>query len=222
MHIIIIGLGGIGQNLARIAVTEKHNVVVIDNNAKKCNDIVTKYDLISVNGDATSSAILDEAGVHDADAVVATTSSDAVNLLALLQAKDRGVKNLRSIVNEIEHEEIFQREGITIHKNPSAIVAEDIYNNMLRPGVNDFVTIGAGKAEIVDILVKEGTKAAGKSIKDIGLPGNVMVIAIERGDDVIIPDDSTVVQPGDSIFVFIRKNLADRVFNTFSVGNLVR
>ncbi|BAI60621.1 Trk system potassium uptake protein TrkA homolog [Methanocella paludicola SANAE] len=222
MHIIIIGLGGIGQNLARIAVAEKHNVVVIDNNAKKCNDIVTKYDLISVNGDATSATILDEAGVSETDAVIATTSSDAVNLLALLQAKDKGVKNLRSIVNEFEHEDIFQREGITIHKNPSAIVAEDIYNNMLRPGINDFVTIGAGKAEIVDILIKEGTKAAGRSIKDIGLPSNVLVIAVERGDDVIIPDGNTVVLPGDSVFVFIRKNLADKVFNTFSVGNLVR
>lgn len=222
MHVIIVGLGGIGQNLARISVSEKHNVVVIDNNAKKCSDIVTKYDLISVNGEATSATILDEAGVSEADVVIATTSSDAVNLLVMLQAKDKGVKNLRSIVNEPEHVEIFQRAGILIHKNPSAIVAEDIYNNMLRPGINDFVTIGAGKAEIVDILIKEGTKAAGKSIKDIGLPANVTVIAVERGGDVIVPDSSTVVMPGDSIIVFIRKNLADRVFNMFSVSNLVR
>lgn len=222
MRVIIIGLGGIGQNLARIAVSEKHNVVVIDNNAKKCNDIVTKYDLISVNGDATLASILDEAGISEADVVVSTTSSDAVNLLVMLQARDKGVKYLRTIVNEPEHVEIFRKAGITIHKNPSAIVAEDIYNNLLRPGINDFVTLGAGKAEIVDIIIKEGTKAAGRSIKDVGLPSNVLVIAIERGDDVIIPDGNTIILPGDSVFVFIRKNLADKVFNMFSVGNLVR
>jgi trk system potassium uptake protein TrkA len=222
MRIIIVGLGGIGQNLARIAVSEKHNVVVIDNNAKKCSDIVTKYDLISVNGDATLAAILDEAGISEADVVVSTTSSDAVNLLVMLQARDKGVKYLRTIVNEPEHVDIFRKAGITIHKNPSAIVAEDIYNNLLRPGINDFVTLGAGKAEIVDIIIKEGTKAAGKSIKDIGLPSNVLVIAIERGDDVIIPDGNTIILPGDAVFVFIRKNLADRVFSMFSVGNLVR
>ncbi len=222
MHIIIVGLGGIGQNLARIAVSEKHNVVVIDNNSKKCNDIVTKYDLISVNGDATSAPILEEAGISETDVVIATTSSDAVNLMVMLQAREKGIKNLRSIVNEPEHAEIFKKEGITIHKNPDAIVAEDIYNNMLRPGINDFVTIGSGKAEIVDIIIKEGTRAAGKAVKDIGLPSNVLVIAVERGDDVIIPDGNTVIMPGDSVFVFIRKNLADRVFNSFSVGNLVR
>jgi len=125
-------------------------------------------------------------------------------------------------VNEPEHAEIFKKEGITIHNNPDAIVAEDIYNNMLRPGINDFVTIASGKAEIVDIIIKDGTRAAGKAVKDIGLPSNVLVIAVERGDDVIIPDGNTVIMPGDSVFVFIRKSLADRVFNTFSVGNLVR
>jgi len=92
MHVIIVGLGGIGQNLARIAVSEKHNVVVIDNNLKKCNDIVTMYDLISVNGDATSATILEEAGLSETDVVIATTSSDAVNLMVMLQARERALK----------------------------------------------------------------------------------------------------------------------------------
>lgn len=222
MHVIIIGLGGIGQNLARIAVSEKHNVVVIDINPKKCNDIVAKYDLISVNGDATSAAILEEAGISEADVVISTTGSDAVNLMVMLQAKEKGVKYLRAIVNEPEHVEIFKKAGISIHKNPDAIVAEDIYNNMLRPGINDFVTLAGGKAEILDIIIKEGTHAAGKAIKDIGLPSNVLIIAIERGNDVIIPDGSTVLLPGDSVFVFIRRNLIDHVFSMFSLGSLVR
>jgi trk system potassium uptake protein TrkA len=222
MHVIIVGLGGIGQNLARIAVSEKHNVVVIDTDPGKCNSIVTKHDLISVNGDATSATILEEAGISEADVVISTTGSDAVNLMVMLQARDKGVKYLRTIVNEPEHVEIFKKAGITIHKNPDAIVAEDIYNNMLRPGINDFVTLAGGKAEILDIIIKDGTKAAGKTIKDLGLPANVLVIAIERGEDVVIPDGNTVLQPGDSVFVFIRRNLVDRVFNMFSVGGLVR
>ncbi len=222
MRVIIVGLGGIGQNLARIAVSEKHNVVVIDTDPKKCSDIVTKLDLISVNGDATSSLILDEAGISEADVVISTTSSDAVNLMVMLQARDKGVKYLRAIVNEPEHVDIFKKAGITIHKNPAAIVAEDIYNNMLRPGINDFVTLAGGKAEILDVAITEGTHAAGKTIKEVGLPSNVLVIAIERGDEVVIPDGNTVLMPGDSVFVFIRKNLVDRVFNMFSVGSLVR
>ena len=189
---------------------------------KKCNDAVTKYDLISVNGDATSSAILDEAGISEADVLIATTGSDAVNLLVMMQAKEKGVKNIRTIVNEPEHVEIFKQMGVTIHKNPDAIVAEDIYNTMLRPNVNEFVSVAGGKAEIVEIPIKDKMHAVGKTMTDIGLPSNVLVIAIERGNDVIIPDENTVLQTGDSVLVFIRRNLFDRIFKLFSIGNLVK
>ena len=222
MYIIIIGLGGIGQNLARIAVSEKHNVVVIDIDRKKCNDAVTRYDLISVNGDATSSAILDEAGISEADVLIATTGSDAVNLLVMMQAKEKGVKNIRTIVNEPEHVEIFKQMGVTIHKNPDAIVAEDIYNTMLRPNVNEFVSVAGGKAEIVEIPIKAKMHAVGRKMAEIGLPSNVLVIAVERGNDVIIPEENTVLQTGDAVLVFIRRNLFDRIFKLFSIGNLVK
>ena len=220
MYILIVGLGGIGQNLARIAVAEKHNVVVIDVDQERCKDIAAKYDLISIPGDATSMAVLEEAGIAECDAVICTTGSDAVNLLVTLQAKERGIKSLTTIVNEPEHIEIFKRMGITIHKNPSAVVAEDLYNTMLRPTINDFVSLAGGKAEILEIIIKENSHAAGKAIKDLGLPANVLVIAIEREDDVIIPEGSTQIQSGDSVYVFVRRNLVDRIFNLFSVGTL--
>ena len=222
MYIIIIGLGGIGQNLARIAVSEKHNVVVIDIDRKKCNDAVTRYDLISVNGDATSSTILDEAGISEADAVISATGSDAVNLMVMLQAKEKGVKNLRAIVNDPDHVDIFKKMDVTIHKNPNAIVAEDIYNTMLRPSASDFVSVAGGKAEIVEILIKSDMHAAGKKLADLGLPANVVVIAIERGSDVVIPDGNTVLVAEDSVLVFIKRSLFDRIFKLFSIGNLVK
>jgi trk system potassium uptake protein len=220
VYIIIVGLGGIGQNLARIAVSEKHNVVVIDVDQERCRDIAGKYDLISIPGDATLQAVLEESGIAEADAMICTTGSDAVNLLVMLQAKERNVPHLTTIVNEPEHIEIFKRMGITIHKNPSAVVAEDLYNTMLRPTINNFVSLAGGKAEILEIIIKEKSHAAGKAIRDLGLPANVLVIAVEREDEVIIPEGSTVIDVGDSVYVFVRRNLVDRIFNLFSVGTL--
>jgi trk system potassium uptake protein TrkA len=220
LYIIVVGLGGIGQNLARIAVSEKHNVVVIDVDHERCKDIAAKFDLISIPGDATSASILEEAGIGEADSVICTTGSDAVNLMVMMQAQERGVKHLTTIVNEPEHIDIFKRIGITIQKNPDAVVAEDIYNTMLRPTINDFVSLAGGKAEILEIIIKDKSHAAGKAIKDLGLPANVLVIAIERGEDVIIPEGSTVITEGDSVYVFVRRNLVDRIFHLFSVGTL--
>ncbi|MCD1293938.1 potassium transporter [Methanocella sp. CWC-04] len=220
MYMIIVGLGAIGRNLAMIAVAEKHNVVVIDTNIDRCKDVATKIDLVSIHGDATSMVVLEEAGINEADAVIATTGSDANNLMIMLLAKDKGVKKLTTIVNEREHTDIFKRAGVNIHKNPAAIVAEDIYNTMLRPSINKFVSMAGGKAEILEIIIKEGSYAADKTVKEMGLPGNVLIIAIERGDDVIIPEGNTVIQAGDSVYIFVRRNLVERVFNLFSIGNL--
>lgn len=222
MYIIIVGLGGIGQSLATMAVAEKHNVAVIDLNAVRCKEIALKCDLVTINGDATSPAVLEEAGLSEADALVTTTSSDAVNLIVTMQAKKKGVKNIRTIVNDRELLDLFKQEGITAHKNPNSIVAEDIYNAMLRPNISDFVTLAGGKAEILEIVIGENTRANGKMIKDIGLPANVSVIAIERENDVIVPDNNTVLQTGDSIFVFVRRNLITRIFDLFSTGNPVK
>lgn len=222
MYIIVVGLGGIGHNIAGIAVAEKHNVVVIDNNAAKCKDLSMMYDLITIIGDATNPDILEEAGISQADALVSTTSSDAVNLMVSLHARKKGVKNVRTIVNRQENMDIFRQEGITVHKNPNDIVAQDIFNAMLRPNICDFVTVAGGKAEILEIEITEKSKVNGKKISDIGLPGNVMIIAIERENDLLTHDHNTVLQSGDTLFVFVRRNLIDRIFNLFSAGELVK
>ncbi|OPY28700.1 MAG: hypothetical protein A4E28_01364 [Methanocella sp. PtaU1.Bin125] len=222
MYIIIVGLGGIGQNIATIAVAQKHNVVAIDTNVGKCKDMALRCDLVTITGDATNPAVLEEAGISEADALVTTTGSDAVNLIVTMQARRKGVKNIRTIVNVREHMDLFKQEGITVHKNPNAIVAEDIYNAMLRPNIGDFVTLAGGKAEILEIEILEKTRANGKMIKDVGLPANISIIAVERGNEVIVPNSETVLQAGDSIFVFVRKNLIDRIFDLFSTGDLVK
>lgn len=222
MYIIIVGLGGIGQNIATIAVAQKHNVVAVDTNVTKCKDMALRCDLVTITGDATNPSVLEEAGISEADALVTTTGSDAVNLIVTMQARRKGVKNIRTIVNVREHMDLFKQEGITVHKNPNAIVAEDIYNAMLRPNIGDFVTLAGGKAEILEIEILEKTRANGKMIKDVGLPANVSIIAVERGNEVIVPNSDTVLQAGDSIFVFVRKNLIDRIFDLFSTGDLVK
>lgn len=220
MYLIIIGLGAIGRNLAALCVAEKHNVVVVDTDIDRCKDIATRYDLVSIHGDATMMSVLEETGIAEADAVITTAGDDAANLMIMLMAKQKGVKKLTSIVNEPEHIEMFKQAGINIHKNPAAVVAEDIYNTMLRPSINKFVSLAGGKAEIVEILIRDESFAANKTIKDLGLPQNVLVISIERGDDVIIPEGNTMILPGDSVFIFVRRTLVDRIFNLFSAGDI--
>jgi trk system potassium uptake protein TrkA len=215
LYIIIVGLGGIGRGLARIAVAEKHNVLVIDSDRERTQDIALKYDLVSLTGDASLMSTLEEANISEADAVICTTGDDNVNLMVVLKAQEKGVRTITTIVNEQENVDIFKRTGVIIHKDPDTVVAENIFNSIWRPGINAFVTLAGGKAEIVEVIIHEGSKAGGKAIKALGLPSNVLIIAIERGDEVIIPEGSTVIQPNDSIYVFAKSEMVDRISSLF-------
>ena len=100
MYLIIVGLGGIGRSLAGIASENGHSVVVIDRDEERCAEILTQYDLLAIAGNATDKAVLEDAGVDRADALVATTSDDALNLMACWLAKRYNVRTLVSIVNQ--------------------------------------------------------------------------------------------------------------------------
>lgn len=215
MYIIIVGLGGIGRSLARIAVAQRLNVVTIDSDPERTQDIALKYDLVSLTGDASLMSTLEEANISEADALICTTGNDNVNLMVALKAREKGVKTIVTVVNEEENIEIFKETGVTIHKDPDFIVAENIFNSIWRSGVNAFVSMAGGKAEIIELIIHETSRAAGKEIKSLGLPSNVLIIAIERGDDVIIPEGSTVIRPNDSVYVFARRDIVDRVSSLF-------
>ena len=100
MYMIIVGAGSIGASLIEIAVKEKNNVVVIDENADRAKEISNKYDITVLNGDATSAETVREAGSDRADALIATTSDDAVNLLVVSIAVGLDVPSIVSVVND--------------------------------------------------------------------------------------------------------------------------
>ena len=111
MYLIVVGLGGIGRALAGLAAEEGHSVVVIDRDEEKCANILEEYDLLAVSGNATDKNTLEDAGIDRADALVATTSDDALNLMACWLAKKYSVRTLVSIVNQKEHAELFKEVG---------------------------------------------------------------------------------------------------------------
>ena len=101
MYIIIVGLGGIGHSLVKQAVEHGNNVVVIDHEEARCSEILEHYDILAITGNATDKSTLEEAGIDRADAFVATTSDDAVNLMLPtlpLRAFWRSIQDRKSVV----------------------------------------------------------------------------------------------------------------------------
>ena len=197
MYMIIVGAGSIGTSLIEIAVREKNNVVLIDTNAERARAVSTRHDITVLVANATSSETLREAGADRADAIVITTSDDAVNLMVVHVAVRLEIPAVLSIVNETEHTEFFRKLGATVMENPEDVVAQYLYNAVKQPRVQDFAQLPQG-AQIFRVQISKKSSLVGRSIADSiqrgTIPESVRVLAIARPDK-----ETQTIAMGDSI-----------------------
>ena len=215
MYLIIVGLGGIGRNLVAIATKEKNDVVVIDMDEKRCREIAAKYDVLTICGDATEQSTLEEAEASRANALIATTSDDAANLMMCLTAKGLGTKRTVAVVNQEEHVEMFKEADIFLFENPDMTVASHLYFSLKRPRIKDFLTVSGGKAEIFEIVVSDNSRVVGKKLSKLHLKDGI-IVAIERNSDIILPKRDTVIQVHDLMTVFAKAKEVERISSLFA------
>jgi len=216
MYIVIIGAGGIGRRLTEMALKEgKHNVIVIDKNQERCEEIARKYDAIAINADATQEDTLDESEIKKADVLVTTTNDDAVNLMVVSLAKNKGVNHLVSVVNQEESKPMYMEKNVKMVKSPNVVMAEHLYKSIKHPTVEDYMNVGKF-AEIFRIPIAQNSKFSGKTIKKIGLPNKSLIVAIERDHKFIIPTDDVELFSGDKATILAHKDQVDRVAALFS------
>ena len=211
MYIVIIGAGGIGRRLTEIILKEgKHNVIVIDKNQEKCEEIARKYDAVAINADATQENTLNESEIKKADVLVTTTSDDAVNLMVVSLAKNKGVKHLVSVVNQDESKPMYIEKNVKMIKSPNIVMAEHLYKSIKHPSVEEYMNVGK-YAEIFRIPISNNSKFSGKTIKKIGLPKKSLIVAIERDKKFIIPTDDVELFAGDKATILSHKDQVDKV-----------
>ena len=211
MYIVIIGAGGIGRRLTEIILKEgTHNVIVIDKNQEKCEEIARKYDAVAINADATQEGTLEESEIKKANVLVATTSDDAVNLMVVSLAKNKGVKHLVSVVNQEESKPMYIEKNVKMIKSPNIVMAEHLYKSIKHPTVEEYMNVGK-YAEIFRIPISKNSKFSGKTIKKIGLPKKSLIVAIERDNRFIIPTDEVELFSGDKATILAHKDQVDKV-----------
>jgi len=208
MYLIVVGLGGIGRTLAGIAARAGESVVVIDKNEERCSEILENLDLLAITGNANDKDVLVEAGIDRADALVATTTDDAQNLMVCWLAKKYNVRTIVSIVNQPEHTELFKEIGVRVSENPDEIVARSLYIWTENPETLVLGSIEGGS--IFEITVSETAKAVNRKVIDF--PGNkdILYIAIRRAGKLIIPSGTLTFLPEDVIAVFTKKESEER------------
>lgn len=216
MKIVIIGLGTIGTTILKSLSVEDHTITIIDENKELVEDTIERYDVFGVVGNGACMDIQSEAGVEDADLVIALTKNDELNVFACLVAKRLGVKNtVARVRNPAYRRQIVAMKddlGISMVVNPERETANEIFNMINLPSVARIDHFAEGKVLLVEVIAEKGCSLIGESLISLGrkLNSRVLICAVQRGENVVIPDGNFVINEGDRIhFTADVKNLGD-------------
>ncbi|MBQ6443671.1 MAG: TrkA family potassium uptake protein [Methanosphaera sp.] len=211
---IIVGAGRIGYNLA-LAMSEKHDITLIDKDKAQCEKIANLLDCYIIHGTATNTKLLEEADIDKADFFVAATANDEVNLLSSVYAKDHGVKKVISRLNNVDHRNIFIKLDIPFI-NPERSATRYIVRNIIRPTAQRLVSVGKGDAEILEIKVRN-KDILFTPIKEIeNNTDKFIIITIYSGKEEIIPTNETELGYDDRIVVLVKRDYIKEVRHFFT------
>ena len=208
MNILIVGAGKVGSTLAAYLSGEDHNVTIIDQNDTAIHRASDTLDVMCIKGPGAAPSVLREAGVEDADLVLATTNLDEVNMLCALTAKRLGAKFTIARIRDLAYTDdlpALQKDlNIDAVINPEYATALEISRLLRFPAAANVDTFFRGKVEMLGIRVQEGDPMVGIPLSDLFRRASSLSIlfsAAERKGEVIIPNGDFVPRVGDKLYV---------------------
>ena len=205
MKIVIIGLGTIGKTILKTLSCKEHTITIIDEDKDNIEKLIEKYDVQGVVGNGACLDIQREAGVRGADVIIVLTNSDELNVFACLVAKKLGVKSTVARVRNPEYSrqitEMQEELGITMIVNPEQDTATEIFNLISLPAIANAERFAKGRVLLVEIVVEGKCNLVGETLISLGkrLKNKVLFCAVQRGDEVIIPNGSFMFEHGDRV-----------------------
>ncbi len=211
MRIVIVGAGVIGANLAKELSEENHEVYVVENKEDVARKADERLDVKLVVGEGSDPRVLREAGIEDADLVIAVTTSDETNLVVCsLAAAYRTRKKIARVrnaaLNRVVHEMGLAHFYIDEITNPEEVAAKAIVKAVQAPGSRDVADFASGKILLRSFSVREDSPLCGLRIEEFrqeDFPWPFLIIAINRNETTLIPKGDAVLQGQDKVYVLL-------------------
>ena len=223
MKIVIVGIGKVGRALAEHLSKEGHDVAVIDNRPGIAERLAEELDVLGIEGNGAAYTVQQQARAGQADLVIAATDGDEVNMIACMTAKKLGAKNTIARVRSAEYEgqlRFMQQEmGLSLSINPERETARDIARILRFPAVAKVETFAKGRVELVEYHIPQDSLLDGMPLKEIAasMQVKVLVCAVRRGEEIIIPDGNYVLGAGDCISVTAKPQELENFFRALGV-----
>jgi trk system potassium uptake protein len=207
MHIIIVGGGGVGYQLARNLSEQHQDVVVIEINEEKARRFKESLDVMVIESSGASAVTLEQAGIRSADMFIAVTDLDEVNIVACVLAHHYGVSKIVCRLRNLEHiDENFglnpKKLGITSVINPEQIAAMEISKMLHFPDVSEIEYFARDKVMMLGITVEAEADITGVPLHQLPMAGDSIIVGISKPNGkFIIPDGSDIIEPGSKIYL---------------------
>ena len=212
LNIIIVGAGKVGQTITETLTQEGHDIALIDSDPAKIRDITNQFDILGVVGNGASLATQREAGVDQADLLVAVTDSDELNLLCCIVASQFGncstIARVRTPDYSADASYLRDKLGLDMIFNPELESARDMARILYLPTALEVNSFAHGLADMIRFRIPEDNRLDNMSIRDLGMniTNDILICGVERDGAVTIPSGDFLLKSGDIIsFVGTRK-----------------
>lgn len=206
MNVLVVGCGKIGTTVIDSLSAEGHSVTAIDINPAVLNEITNIYDIMGVCGNGSDSDVLEEADVAHADLFVAVTDSDDANMLSCFLARKLGASHTIARIRSPEYNDNslgFMKEhlGLSMSINPELLAAKELNRMLKLPAAVKVETFAHNNFEIVELRLKDDSAFNGMHLYELRgkFHAGFLVCAVQRGEEVTIPDGNFMLKSGDKI-----------------------
>jgi trk system potassium uptake protein len=217
MYVLIVGAGKVGWNLARELLQRRTEVTVIETDPDRYAKVEEELEHSVQRGDGSELWVLERAGIERADLVIAVTGDDEDNILICQVAREKyGVERIVARCNNPRNLQHFELLGIKPVISATDLILRLIEHEVPEYGLVHLLDLPQENLEIIELEVAEGSEAAGKPVRDLGLPEGSLVISILRNKEGFVPAGDSVVQAGDEVLLVLDVNIEERVTERFT------
>ena len=227
MRIVISGVEEMGYHLAKMLSGNGHDITVIDQDSKQLAELSSLADIITIEGDATTFAVLRKASVRKCDLFIAVDSIENDNVLSAIMAKQLGAKKSIARIDNNEYlepnnKEMFIDMGIDYLLYPEKIAAEEVINLLGHSSTTEFVDFSGGKLSLVVFRLEPNSSLVGAPISGFDQEQNLSyrTVAIMRDGDTIIPKSSDAYMVGDMVYAISRHDAVSEVMALSGKGSV--
>jgi trk system potassium uptake protein TrkA len=216
MYVIIVGAGKVGWNLARELLEKGHEVTVMEKDRNRYLAVEQELEHSVQYGDASELWVLERAGISRADMVIAVTGDDEDNVLICQVAKEKYmVEQIIARVNNPRNKQWFELLGIRPVVSATDLILRLIEHEVPNIGLVHLLDLPQERLEIIELLLGEGSPAAGQRVGDLELPEGSLLISVLRGGTGFVPGPETVLEAGDEVLAVLDPGLEDELKEYF-------